>query len=465
MLATLTFLLIFIVGFIFASSLFFKLPLLQKIGLGFPLGFGLFSVEMIVLNLFNIKFSILLLSIIAIIISIVLVFLVIKPKVFLDSFKIPTNSFSEIKIINISWLLMFSALAYILYGIISKTLFWPPCAYDTVTGYDYMAKVIAGEGCFDNSIFSIENSTSSIRHSYPPFVSAAYSIPYFLGLNSSKISLVLIFSSFVFVFWNILRKYTNQTLAIFFTLLLFSTPEFIAMSALSLTNVPQTIFATTGLIYLNEYLIKKEKGLLYLSAVLLAFNVWTRLDGMVFAFGGGFMLIFQLIKDKSYRTIKSYFPLLFYTIIVLAPIVLWESFKTLRINDIYESSKAFRTDIFFDSSKISELRKLIWSILKNTQLYGLSFVAFLIIFVINIRNVLKNNFVYLLGIIVSFLLYCFMYYQMDNSSSSFNYSLSSMVLASFKRGMFPFIGLICFYMASSTTINKLVNKLMLPSKK
>ncbi|MDA3880367.1 MAG: glycosyltransferase family 39 protein [Prolixibacteraceae bacterium] len=446
---------LFFSGFVLVSLLAPKISLIQKTALGFPFGFAFYSILMLAFNLINVKFSIVNLSVTAFVFAALGVLL--KYKYFVNLFKYKKgslNDFIKIRNINFTWIFLFGILAYLLYGIISKSLFWPPTAYDSFTGYDYMAKVLANEGCFNNSIFDVVNPTNSIRHSYPPFVCSTFSIAYMIGLNSSKVTLILLLISFLFLFYSLTFQRSNHTLTILFTLLLFATPEFLAMSALSLTNVPQTIFASAGLIFIAKFINDKQRDHLLLGAILVGLNVWSRYDGLVFIGGGAVMLFMNIIAQKKYKKLKNYISLFLFILVSISPLIAWQSFQAIKIDGVFNSSDAFVSHLFFDPEKISFLIETIWAILKSTQYYGWTFIAFVIVLILNVRNIRNNNLYLLTGIIASFLLYSFLYYQMDNDSGNFNYSLQSMVSSSFKRGMFPFLPLLCYYMATSTILNK-----------
>ncbi len=447
----LTFACIFLSGFMIMNIISTEFGLSQKIGLSMPLGFGLTTVIMLLINFSGVKFTIELIVLLSLLTVASIGFIVLRKKKLASIVNLDLKPLRNLQYFNLSWIFLVLVLFYIVYGITAKALFWPPSAYDSITGYDYMAKVTAAEGKFNNSIFDQTNPTNSIRHSYPPFVPGSYAIAYMLGFQSSKISMVLIFVSLIIYFWSLLRKYTTETAAIFFTLVMASVPEFLAMSALSLTNVPQTLFASAGLLALFEYHKKSHKQYLILSIVLLGLNAWTRSDGVVFIAGGGVMLLYHFLLKKKI----DWKPLISYSILSILPLVTWQIFMKINIEGIYSSSDAFVRHLFWDGEKMKELISLIWNIISSSQLYGVVFILFVIILLINFKFLRKDKPILLIGIFTSFILYSFLYYQMDNGGDNFGYSISSMINSSFKRGMFPFIPAICFYMASSTMITRL----------
>ena len=442
---------IFLSGFMIMNIISTEFSLGQKIGLSMPLGFGLSTVIMLLANFLRVKFSIELIFSLSLLIVAFVGIIVLRKKKLASIVNLNFKRFRNLQYLNLSWIFLVLVLCYIVYGITAKALFWPPAAYDSVAGYDYMAKVVAAEGNFNNSIFDQANPTSSIRHSYPPFVPGSYAIAYMLGFQSSKISVVLIFVSLIIYFWSLLRKYTSETAAIFFTLLMTSVPEFLAMSALSLTNVPQTLFASSGLLALFEYHKESRKQYLILGTVLLGLNVWTRSDGIIFIAGGGVMLLYHFISKKKFEW-KS---LSIYSIFSMLPFIVWQLFMKINIKGIYSNSDVFVKHLFWDGEKMSELMSLIWNIISSIQLYGVVFTLFGIILLLNFKFLRKDKPILLIGIFSSFLLYSFLYYQMDNVGDNFGYRISSMINSSFKRGMFPFIPVICFYMGSTTVITRL----------
>ncbi len=444
--------LIFCIGFVIVNSISTRLNIGEKIGLSFPFGFGLLTFLMLALNSLKVAFDLGILIGSSVVLAIFIGVFILRKRKLIEIININRKALHHLKQLNLSWLFLFGILVYIVYGISVKALFWPTAAYDSVTGYDYMAKVVAAEGTFNNSIFDEVNPTSSIRHSYPPFVPGSFSVAYMTGLQSSKILVVLIFLSLIIYFWAVVKKYTTQTSAICFTLILTCVPEYLAMSALSLSNVPQTLFASAGLIALSEYISKREKEYLLLGSLLLSLNAWTRSDGIVFIIGGGIMLLSDCINRKKLNLAKYWKQLLVYSAISLIPFLSWHIYMKIHVKNSYSNSDALIKHLFWDADKFSELIGLIWGIVSNTRLYGIVFILFAIVFLLNIRNLHKDKPILLIGIFFSFFLYAFLYYQMNNEGERFGYSLESMINASFKRGMFPFLPAICFYMASSSMV-------------
>jgi hypothetical protein len=458
------FLLIFILGYLLANLISSSLSIFEKIGLGFPLGFGFITFIMFILNVCHLKFTYTnILWIILALDASLISFLVISKQ-----FKTLGGGFNEelakIKTLNIPWLFLTGLVVYILYVVSAKTLFWPTAAYDSVTGYDLMAKVSAIEGTFANSIFNPDYSFGSIRCTYPPYVSGSYALAYMTGLESSKISQVFIVLSLFFLFWATIRQYMHETIAILFTLIFLVVPELLAMSALSLSNVPQITFAAIGMIYLYQYIEKRESNRLVLAIVLLALNVWTRSDGVVFIFGGGIMLLFDAYRKYKF-SVKNYWKtMLIYAVGTITPFLLWQIFLATYIPTSYSNSNVFVNTLFWDYDKFVGLFSLIWEVISSTQLYGITFILILVLLILNFKNTLVDKPTLGLGILTTLVTYIFIYYQMDNGSDKFGYSLGSMVKSSFKRGMFPFIPLLLFYVGTCMNVTRFSNWILKKKK-
>ncbi len=462
MLVSLIFLLIFILGFILANAISTQLKLGEKIGLAFPLGFALLSFVMVFFSFIKMPFTLNLVLISSSVLALVALALVWKQGNLKNLFQFDAKSLQKLKSINLSWIFLFGLLVYIIYVMAAKALFWPPAAYDTITGYDYMAKVVAAEGTYNNSIFDVENPTAGIRHSYPPFVNSSFAVAYMAGLNSSKIVVVLLFISLAIYFWSVFRKYTTETAAMFFTLLLISVPEFLAMASLSLTNVPQTFFAAAGLIALFEYIQKRDRSFLLLGAIMIGLNVWTRSDGVIFILGGGAMLLIDGFRNHRMKIGNYWKPLVLFGAISAAPFIIWQAYSKFYIVNVYKGADVFVKRLFWDTDKFTDLVSQVYEVLKSTQMYGAIFIIFLIVIIASIKTIVKTKPILLIGILISFGIYFMLYYQMNNGGEGFSYSVQSMVKSSFKRGMFPFLPMICFYMATVPVVNKFFNWIFKP---
>ena len=443
-------LILFITGLSIINLVSTKFSILEKTGLSFPLGFGFVTIMMFLLELLGISFD----KETLLFLELVLIFICLGTIWWKNDRKIPFNfpesrpikSFSFFSL-NLSWMLVVGCLAYLLYVTFSKALFWPTIAYDSITGYDFMGRMMAMEGTVKSSMFSDMNPFYSIRCGYPLFVPGSYGYTYMLGFDTSKITVVILMMSLVIAFYGFLKQFTNNLAAAIFTLLFISTPEFIAMGALSLSNVPHSLFVVSGIISMFLWMERGQMRYFYLAVMLLALNVWTRSDGVNFLVGAGFMVLLNSIRTKEWK------PLIMLVLFTSIPFLAWQIYLTSTLN--IENSNVFMKTFSMDGDKFSELWTYISTVLKSTQYFGVAPYLISIGIAANSLYLLKVHYQLLIMILVSFIIYIVIYYQMDFSSENFGYSIKSMVLSSYKRGMFSFVGLFYFYIAISPISKRL----------
>ena len=141
------------------------------------------------------------------------------------------------------------------------------------------------------------------------------------------------------------------------------TPEMFAFSSLSATNVIHAVSASLGIIYIAIWFKYREKKDLYLGALSLGLNIWTRTDGIVFILAALFVITIDAIIKKTW---KSPMPVLFSFI----PALLWILFEKLA--NLYAESIAILHP-YWDADKAG----IIWQYMKlhfmNTTYYGWTF--------------------------------------------------------------------------------------------
>jgi len=444
---------VLILGFSIVNAISKKFSILEKIGLSFLLGIGFETFFMFILDVLTIKFNLFIL--IAISISLIIL-LNIKN---INKFGLQIQKLKAIKTkakkinyksINFIWLFFFLIICILLYGSAAKSLYWPTFAYDNVAGYDLMGKVMASEGSINNSLFEIDNAPilgSARRCIYPPLVSGSFAFAYLCNLSTSKLISSLFFIFFILSFYASLRIVTNRINSIIATFLMIITPEMFAFSSLSTTNIPTAIYGSLAIIYLYLWLNKREKRYLIISSILMAFNVWTRSDAVVFNITGFAVLFMDAIIKKQWKA------LFIYSIISFPLFFAWNLF--IKYNIIIDQN-VFIDKLFWDADKCSKILVWVKNLITNTSLYGIAFYALFIIIIINIKYLIKDKSSLLLILFfVSWILYTLVFYQMDNSKMD---PLNNMMRASYRRGLFVFIPIIWFYIPSSKVINSLFEK-------
>jgi hypothetical protein len=447
---------LFASGFAGINLISTRFSLLEKIALSFPLSLGLVTFLMLAFDLLGIE-----INLETMILPQIILFLVALGKSFfrkerfwdwlnISDFK-RWRSFNFFSI-NLPWLLLCFVLCIILYVVVSKALFWPTVSFDSITGYDFVGRIIAAEGKVNTSMFDAALPYYSIRSGYPLFVSGSFAYAYLAGFDSSKIMSVILILSTVLMYYAFLKRFVGHTWSMLFTLLFISTAEYIAMSALSLSNVPHTLLAVSAVLAVFIWVESKDKHYLILGALLMALNVWARSDGVVFILGTGFALLIPALKQGTWK------PVLIFGFLSSIPFFAWQLYKKQVLN--ISNSEVFVKEITFDTDKLNHMIDLIAGLFSNTQYYGIAMFIIPIGILLNYKTLTTRHFHLLLSIVVSLLIYTSLYYFMDNRSEEFGYSLKAMINSSYKRGMFAFIGLGYFYVAISPISLKLSQILM-----
>jgi hypothetical protein len=441
-------LLLFFVGLSVLNAISNQFGLLEKIGLSFLIGLGIFSLVMLPMDLFGVKINQLTLTIIGLVI--VIGCNVKNYKLIFSGLKFDHDEIKKYAL-NFSWLLCFGIIIYLFSGIAQKAFYWPTLEYDAVAGYDLMAKAIAYDGKLNNSLFEyIRSSREYNRILYPPFVASTFAYGYIFGLKTAKLITLMHFGAFLLVFYAFISKEINRTGAILFTLAMMVTPEYFSHAAMALTNLPNAINTATGLISLYFWISKREKRYFYISVIMIAVNNWTRADAIVFSVASAGILLLDAIKNKTWKEF------IIHPLITIIPFFAWSNYIT-KVLHAESSTGYFVKHLFWDSHKIGEIASYLNTYLvKGTDLFGLTFILLFILCCINAVHWKQSAHLFLLLSFVAWFMYTFIYYQMDNVSFD---SLDFVMKASYKRGLFCFVPLAWYYIATNTAMVWVFNKI------
>lgn len=447
-----TFALIFLAGFCFVYLISKDFTLLERLSLSFPVGFGLSSFIMFKLDVILHSLS---LAALQLLLSVFIVFS-IATVIFLHLKKIRTIERPQIKIdlswFNLAWAVFAVIIGYLVWGITAKCLYWPPAEFDTIQGYDLLAKAIAREHVLANSILTDKQIVFRCgpRLLYPPLLAFSNAICYMMGMESPKIINTLFFVPWVFLFYALLRRFVNSINAIFFTFLMLITPEMYAHGAFSLTNYPTAIYAVTAVLSFLVWYEKRIPGFLILSGFMMAFALWTRADSVMV--NGALLLVSLVIFYRE----KNWKPLLTFSLSLMVYFV-WSAYSKAVIPK--DQSAFFITHFFLDFTKLENVFKTAWTIMSGSSTYGLTFWIFIIGLLINAKAIIqKDNLVLLSIIVISLGGYTLLYYQMDNSDGTL-FTNGGWMLSGYKRGLFVYAPMVLAYVALSKNVKWFFDKI------
>jgi len=301
---------ILLITFCFGLPLTFlivrKHNLFGRIGLSFLLGIGFFTLIMYLTSLIGIRFSL------AEIAS--TLFLLSLPLLYFEKNKIKSfvveirKSFVKFKPDFVEKVIL-ALLLFFVVSVFANTLYWPVYIWDSLTLYDFRARLFAQTG----TIRSITgDGFGGYYLGYPLLTSLAHTIVYLAGGNNPQFIYSLFYISLVLVFYGQLREFVSRKASLLFTLILVSIPQIFEQSVVSYTNLPYMVYLSLGAIYFYIWNKKKANGFLPLAAMMVGFSTWTRSSEPFWMVILGVVVIMALVK-KRYTDILV-FPLFFFPI-------------------------------------------------------------------------------------------------------------------------------------------------------
>lgn len=367
-----------------------------------------------------------------------------------DEIKMPKLSLKDINFVAV---FIFCFLAYLLYAVTVKNLFWPPTEHDTIGSFDKLGRVMASEGVLKISLYQYD--LQGAGGLYPPLFHASFAYVYIFGAETPKIITTLFFVSLLLTFFSSVKNYVGSTAAMLFTFILMLTPEMFSHAALSLGNMPTTAYVGAGALATFTWLDKRENKYFWLGALMMAFVIWIRTDTVVFTAAALLIVGIDFLKTKDWK--KT----LVYGAISVAPFILWSLYLKMKIGtstgnkfDLGIGYNTERMDLMLGYTKAFLFGGQKGSI-DGGQLYGLVFWIFLLMLVINliliykegVKEILKDKMNVLLFFFVSFSMYFILFYLIDEKVQKA--PIASLMESSFKRGMFCFIPIALFYASTN----------------
>lgn len=433
---------IFLLGAIAVHLLSRELSLLEKTGFAFPVGLGINAFLMFGMELCHIplyKTGLLLGSEAALVLAgygyaYHRYGSGIRLWKQLRSIHTPPRSFHP------AWWLLVLCMAVMVYGVIAQALYWPVFIYDSINGFDFVAKAVAAEGTLNNTVFNPDYPLYSLRSLYPPFVSLNFAFVYSLGFASSHVVVALFYAALAVSFYALLVRYTTHFGAALFTLLLILTPEYASFSALSSANPVCAYYVATGLLCLYIGYDRARHAYSDLGMLLILIALWTRPEAIIFAAVAGSMVLVLAIRNRTWIR-----PVVF----ALACIVVFGAWQLyIKIVLPVEPPQPIVLSLYFDGGKFLRMMEKIKTVTFDTRYYGIGFYLFLGMLLLNVVSLIrrKDRLFLLLMLAGGWTLYVFIFYQID---TDFLPGDTNWIEDAYRRGLFCFFPLMFFYMATN----------------
>ena len=439
----------FLLGFSLLNCLNGRLFLTEKIGLSFLLGISAQTLLMLLMDAVGLSISVTNIWWVSFLAIAALNYkFILRREKFSLKLNLPDKSS-----FNLVWLLFIILIVYLEYMNFAKCMYFPTFDRDSLAGFDTIGWVISQEHTLRNlSIFQGDymvniNGPGSYL-TYMPMIQLSYGYVYMLGAETSKLIPALVYLAFLFAFYGSVSRFCGHTGAAVATFFMLITPEMIAFSSLSATNVIHAVYASLGIIYTALWLRDRSNYLLLLGAMLLACNIWVRMEGIVFIGAALIMMFIGTFREKVYKSLGIY------AVISILPLILWTIFG--KIFGLTAEGIVI-THPYWEAEKASVIWEYFKSHWTNGQYYGLSFGLFALAVLANAWFLVrKRDQMALLGmILLAMLFYMILLYQVDYKWDA----IQNVLAYSAKRFMFCYIPLLWCYIVASHWGSLLFRKL------
>lgn len=399
--------------------------------------------------------------------------------------------------LTLVWIVLAGTTAYLAWGITQKCLYWPPAEFDTILGYDLLSKAVAREHVITNSMLTNPQIVNGCgpRMLYPPLLTLCNSLCYMNGMDTPKLINTLFFLSWIFIMYQLLRRFVGSTGAMLVTFMTVIVPEMFAHASFSLTNLPCAIYTSIAVLSFVIWYEQRRDGFFYLSLLAVIFGIWTRSEAVLFAGGILAVLLYVAVRERKFQYL-----LIYATSIV--PFLLWNAF--LKAYVPRDQTGIFIPKLFYDPAKMKQVIASAWEIMGSYNIYGLTFyigiAGLILVFALNVgvnfskmkNKVLLGGFVlwlviwyaagasfftiglfmllmlaasylnddkweFLLIFFFAYGVYTLMFYQMKEDGTLF--SSGGWMQSGYKRGLFCYAPLILFILITSKWVSYAFNVL------
>lgn len=430
-------------GWVILNKLRFEKISFEKVAYSILLGLGVQSVWMFLLDVAGYQFSQPVLTVLNLVLIIALTDIEkikqLRLNHVIHHFK--TTLSVIFKHFNAGSAIVWLVIAGLFYLISVKSLFWPTTEHDAIGTFDKLGIWFALEGKIHVSLYDVH--LQGAGGVYPPLFHCSIAYVYLFGAENPKILSLIYYLSCIIIFYSISKRYIVGFGASIFTLILAWAPEFFSHAALLLSNLPATAYVTMAALPMFVWMKEKDSSYLNVSLVGIGFALWLRQDLVAFAVAGWLILLFNFFVSSEWKS------LIFYTIAVAVPLVVW----TIYVNHNLALSTTNRLVFsnLWHFQKIQMVLDYWWAYLGIGQagssppgyfLYGIAFLVPTVAVLLSFKKMIRDWWFGLFYSIVALFLYSIIFIAIDEKVQEAN--LQSLLESSFKRGLFCFIPLALF---------------------
>lgn len=338
-------------GYLVSCHLLRKISILERLGLSYLLGIGIYTFGIFLSNLVGLGFS-KFNSVALLVIFILISYIALRVRRIRLGMGDYAENFKKLRPLFI--ILSLGILASLLYNFIIS-VYWPIGDWDAIALYDFRAKVFLHSSNLASAIKS-----SGYFLGYPLLTSLAHTFIYQLGGENPKIIYFLFYLSFIIVFFGFSRRFVNRETSILTTLLLSTQIQIFSHASIAYTNLPFTIYFSLSAFYLYVWIRQQKCSLLILSALLLGLSSWARSSEPFWLVNLAIVFIYS-VKNKKllYAVLYPLIFMFFYQI--------WKSYEAHFVSTIYSNPVSLvkgSLSVFFTNLSLERFREVLNFIFK-----------------------------------------------------------------------------------------------------
>lgn len=295
--------------------------LIETAALSYGLGLGVISLQMAILALIGINFSMASTLIIFIPAFVMALFLQRKYLRKKDAKKVSGRQ-DRSKVSFLEKFFIASILFEVSYAFF-RALIKPMESYDSIAIWAFKAKIFYLAKTIPAGFF--KDFSGMVPHiEYPLLIPLAQASFYaFLGaLNDLAVKIIfpLYYAALIALLYSILRRFLEKKASLLFTFLLATIPQVTDFATNGYADMPLAFYCSASFFYLYLWLIDKKPHFIALSFALSSMAVWTKAEGILFAIANSIVAIYFMVKWKRF-SLKG----VLYTASLLAVVIVYIS--------------------------------------------------------------------------------------------------------------------------------------------
>lgn len=405
-----------VVGLLFVSLISPKkeqLSPLERLSLAFLIGTGIITLEMLVLGIFKIKFTVLNIMLASAIISSYPASVLIRNK----------NSLLDIHALfgiqKFKWheLAFLSIILLRIIFVFFESLIKPVIGVDAFANWSFRAKVFfidGGLALYPGKSFFLGGGAAFYPLNIPLLETWLFTALGYWNDLLVKIIFPMFFACLLILLYCSIRRYYSRTAALLSTYLLSSLPLLIHHSTIEYADFPLCVYFTCSILFMLIYFESRDNNYLYISAILSGIGSWTKSEGMPLFFIILFIIfLYHLISKRdtreSARNLLAYFLL---AMIFKAP---WSIFN-IMLNipkNVYQNIEYYK--VIDNLYRIPVIIEYFYNKFLFYGNWNISWFVFAVILILSLKYITRTRQLFsLLTIFLCIGAFAFMYYLTPN---------------------------------------------------